>query len=1108
MNSWTLIRRGLSHYWRTHLGVLAGSAVATAVLVGAMVAGDSVRASLRAMALARLGSVELALDGGDRFFRDALANDLAEGLDAEVAPVLALRGSAKLEAGAARVNNVQVLGVTDRFWTLGGSSLSFGKGAGEVIVNERLAGLLGVKAGESIQLRFERPSLLPRDAPLSVAKDASTALTLRIRAVAADGDFGRFSLRADQIPPASAFVPLSLLQRQAQLEGKANLLLAGGRAELTPQAADEALRRVWKLADAELEVRALSDGGPLELRSGRIFLDRPAVEAAERCGHPPFGVLTYFVNAIRLGRRATPYSFVAATGAIGADKPSTPPPERLNDGGIIINDWLAEDLQAKAGDELTLSYYVLGPMRTLAERSDRFRVRKVVKIKESTEERELMPAFPGLAEAERTSCRNWEPGIPIDLERIRPKDEAYWERYRGTPKAFVTLAAGRRMWANRFGELTAVRFPLPRRRLAELEEAIRLRLDPAAVGLYFQPVRKLALEAGSQGQNFGHLFLALSMFLIAAAGVLTWLLFVFGAEQRSEEIGTLLALGFLPRRVGRLLLAEGAVLAVVGAALGSVGGMGYTLALLGGLRTVWSGAAAETAALHFHARASSVALGFAVGILIALAAMWVTLRRYLARPARELLASGGAVGAPGPLPRRRKAPLIVALVAAAGAAGALIAGLAAGTDTPPTWSFFASGALLLTGGIAACRALLGRLARGRAGRMSLAAVGFRAGGRRPGRSLATIALLACGSFLVVAVGANRRDPQRHAERRDSGTGGFALLGESAVAVYHDMNSPAGREALGLDRPALSGVEFVQLRLRGGDDASCLNMNRPQRPRLLGVAPEELARRGAFRFVKTLHPPPAGGPWRLLETSFPDGAVPAIGDVPTIRWALGTKLGRTLSYTDEQGREFKVRLVGMIADSILQGGLVISEEQFVRRFPSASGYRSFLIDVPAGGSAAVVEAMSAAMGDHGLELTAAAQRLAELSTVQNTYLSIFQILGALGMLLGSAALAVVVGRNVMERRGELALLRAVGFSRRAVRRIVLAEHLMLVVLGLACGVVAAAVAVAPALASPGAKVPYASLAATLAAVGIGGVVWTFLATIWATRGPLLAALRNE
>ena len=392
--------------------------------------------------------------------------------------------------------------------------------------------------------------------------------------------------------------------------------------------------------------------------------------------------------------------------------------------------------------------------------------------------------------------------------------------------------------------------------------------------------------------------------------------------------------------------------------------------------------------------------------------------------------------------------------------------------------------------------------------MSLAGVGFRAGGRRPGRSLATIALLACGSFLVVAVGANRRDPQRHAERRSSGTGGFALLGESSVAVYHDMNSPAGREALGLDRAALRGVEFVQLRLRGGDDASCLNMNRPQRPRLLGVAPRELARRGAFRFVKTLHPPPAGGPWRLLEQGSPDGAVPAVGDVPTIRWALGKKLGQTISYTDEQGREFKVRLVGMIADSILQGGLVISEEQFVRRFPSASGYRSFLIDVPAGGSGAVVEALSAAMGDHGLELTGAADRLAELNTVQNTYLSIFQILGALGMLLGSAALAVVVGRNVMERRGELALLRAVGFSRRAVRRIVLAEHLMLVVLGLACGVVAAAVAVAPALASPGTKVPYASLAATLAAVGIGGVLWTCLATIWATRGPLLAALRNE
>ena len=68
-----------------------------------------------------------------------------------------------------------------------------------------------------------------------------------------------------------------------------------------------------------------------------------------------------------------------------------------------------------------------------------------------------MPDFPGIAKAETTA--NWDAGFAIDMQKIRPKDEQYWKEYRGTPKAFVTLAAGRRMWGNRFGDVTAIRCP-------------------------------------------------------------------------------------------------------------------------------------------------------------------------------------------------------------------------------------------------------------------------------------------------------------------------------------------------------------------------------------------------------------------------------------------------------------------------------------------------------------------------------------------------------------------------------------------------------------------------------------------------------------------------
>ena len=99
-------------------------------------------------------------------------------------------------------------------------------------------------------------------------------------------------------------------------------------------------------------------------------------------------------------------------------------------------------------------------------------------------------------------------------------------------------------------------------------------------------------------------------------------------------------------------------------------------------------------------------------------------------------------------------------------------------------------------------------------------------------------------------------------------------------------------------------------------------------------------------------------------------------------------------------------------------------------------------------------MSRALQDVGLELTPAAERLNAFNAVQNTYLGTFQILGGLGLLLGSAGLGVVVLRNVLERRGELGLLVAVGFRRRALQRLVLSEHGALLVLGLGIGIAAA------------------------------------------------------
>ncbi|MDB6110456.1 MAG: hypothetical protein JWR69_2206, partial [Pedosphaera sp.] len=487
------------------------------------------------------------------------------------------------------------------------------------------------------------------------------------------------------------------------------------------------------------------------------------------------------------------------------------------------------------------------------------------------------------------------------------------------------------------------------------------------------------------------------------------------------------------------------------------------------------------------------------------------------RPARELLAQGADLEfqASGFGVSKRSRGAWIGIIAAA-LALAMVGGALWKRDTSSAETFFSAGALLLIAGLGFAAAWLGAVARGRRSEgvhLTFGGLGLRGSTRRRKRSLATIGLLACGVFLIVAIGAFRLDANLDAGKRSSGTGGFALLGEATLPVTYDLNSPAGRDFYGLDAAELRGVSVVAFRVRDGDDASCLNLNRAQKPRLLGVKPESLQQREAFTFAEVAKRLPADKPWLLLKADsgkppLTENEIPAIADQNSILWALGKKVGDTVDYTDERGQAFKLRLVGAVANSVLQGNLIIDEAEFVKRFPGESGYRMFLVDAPSNSVAGVSTTLTRALQNAGLELTPAADRLNAFNAVQNTYLSTFQVLGGLGLLLGSGGLGVVVLRNVQERRGELGLLLAVGFERRALHWLILSEHGALLAAGLGVGAGAAAIAVMPALLSPGSQIPYASLALTLAGILLNGLLWTWLATRFALRGKLLDALRNN
>ena len=1099
MNTRKLLRRSLYHYRKNHLWVVLGTAVSTAILVGALIIGDSVRFSLEKIVRDRLGATDMVMTSGDRFFRTRLADNLASHLQTTVAPLLLTRGIAIAEGGRRRVNHVQVLGADSRFGEVGGVPGVYDSlASGEVVINRPLAERLDLSVGDELLLRIQRLDFMPQDTPLALETDSALARRFTIKTVAADDQFGRFNLNADQVAPFTAVVSLSTLSGFMDLDDRANVLLIAERqvAALDKLSVTRALAAAWTIADAGLKVYAIPGQDAVELRSNRVFLTSPAVTAAMRVDDRARPILTYFINEFRHEPEgySTPYSFVSAPGF-----PIVP--LEMKDDEIIINAWLAEDLQVNIGDELRLSYYILGKNQSLIEADSVFRVREVVPLQGMYADKSLLPDFPGLAEIEHS--RDWNPGIPIDLDRIRDKDEDYWHTHRGTPKAFVTLAAAQSLWGNRFGNLTAIRYPDMQK--SQVEEKLEQELDPEKLGFLVREVKKEGLAASSQSVDFGQLFLGLSFFIILAALLLTGLLFVFNVESRSEEHGLLLALGFSRWAVRRFILYEGAVLILLGSFLGGIAGIFYNQVILLALRTVWHGVVG-TSALNLHVKPLTILMGTAIGMVIAFFSIWAMARKQVKQPVSGL--QKGLIKIDAPRMRTPRVSLLLGIISVI-AVGIILALTDFNRGREAFSFFFIAGSLLLVGGTAFTHVFLFRLGkRIKTERLGLLRIGVRGAVRRRARSLTLITLLAIGLFIVFTVGANRRSSIQHAEKRASGTGGFTLLGESSLPILYDLDSKKGRQYYALERIQAEDVDFVQFRVKAGDDASCLNLNRVSNPQVLGVDPEELSGRKAFTFVDMTDDLDPQNPWSGLNQTLPDGSIPAVADHTVIVWGLGKSVGDTLNYQDEYGEEFKIKLVGGLANSIFQGNIIISEEAFLKRYPSLSGYRFFLLDTPADTRDAVAEDVSWAMQDQGMDLVSTTERLADFNKVENTYLSIFLILGSFGLVLGSIGIGIVVWRNINERQGELALLRAVGFQRNSLLVLVLSEHFMLLSIGVIFGVLAALLATLPALLTPGSEVPYLTLFILLLLVLSNGVIWTYAATALATKKDLLPALRSE
>ncbi len=1065
MQYFRYIIQSLSFYWKRHLSVLLATALGTAILTGALIVGDSVNFSLEEIVRQRLGSVVFAMDSGDKMVSAELVTTLGKELQNSTAGVLKTSGLAINPDKDLRVNQVNVYGTDSVFWKFTSEAV-VPLERNEVYLSRNLAYRLAIDSGDMLLLRLHVPQTIAVNSPFSQEEETDVAVRVLVKGILSDGQFGRFSLKSDQKEPRNIFFSREYLSKKLKQKGKVNHILVAGKNETNEQKLNTTLVKLWELSDIGLKIDGVGDS-LIRLSIEQIFFNETLskrIQAYEQSSSPVF---TYLVNEIRSDSLSTPYSFVT-----GLEDPS------LVGNKIIVNQWLADDLQLSIGDSLTLKYYTFGAFRELEEKKGSFVVAKIEANEGRVFNKALMPDFPGLANA--NSCSEWDAGVAIDLKRIRDKDEAYWNEFKGTPKAIIHISEAQQMWKNAYGNHTAFFLKGDLAEKTKLEDYLKSSVEPHEVKLNFSAVHKEGYRAANSGVDFGELFLSLSFFVVVAAVLLLTAVYSFNINSRKAELGSLSAIGLKHSQILRLMLGEVIITTFLGVLFGAVLGIVYNRLLISGLNSIWNDAVhADT--LKIHIDAVSVMIGALSGFLISIVSLaWQTgkhIKRSVVtvfsdvqasmqgRKRIKLIAIGFSLAAIIALALSFQSLIVMPAIALGIGALFLIAFLLWFAVTLNYWESqekdsFGGNTLIIKS-----------LAR------------FR------GNSISIVAMLAIGVFCVLITGANRNTFSLSGTERSSGTGGFAFWAESTLPILYDLNTTGGREKVGLDGNAVSdSLSFISMHRLAGDDASCLNLNQVKQPTILGVEPEKLSARNAFLFAGTLPDVDEHHPWLFLNQKLGENTYPVFLDQTVITWGIMKSVGDTLKVLSEKGDSINLVIAGGLGASVFQGHMLLGQKFFKSLFPSNGGANLFLIDCKTEQKEEVTKALNSTLQDYGFSLEETSVRLTRFYSVTNTYLDVFMLLGGLALLIGTLGLGVVVSRNLLERKKEFSILQAVGLKQKAIAGYVFAEYFSLLVLGVFIGTVSASVGMIPSFMSEAYSVPLGFVGLLLVCILLSGFLW--------------------
>jgi putative ABC transport system permease protein len=1081
-----IIFRSISFYRKSVFYQILIIAVLSAVITGSLLTGRSVRTSLKKSAAERLGSTGIIISSGVRYFDSSVAERMEKSAGINCISILEINGYSQNLNSLKGAFNTHIFAVNNDFFKFNGND-SVSIKSGEVAVNRKLAEYLGLKPGDDLIIRFKKISDIPADAPFATEKVSDYSVVMKVGTVLGPLSSGNFSLSISQIIPMNIFINLSDIYGINNSNLKVNRLLIENRSDNSTNKVSQIFKHTLLLSDIGLKIRQLSKTGEFELISDRIFIDDALIKEIGTLLPASAPVITYLGNSFKAREQSTPYSFVSAL-------PSSIYPEIPKGNGIIINKWMAEDLAVNMGDSVQMFWYSPDPLNKLIESSDWFYIQKIVGMNGIWSDSLLMPDFPGISGSE--SCSDWDAGVPLKMKDIRKKDEDYWNKYRGTPKAFINYETGKKLWENNFGPATSLRFPegLTKK---DIEEHVRGSLDPDKAGFVITDLFSESVKAANESVDFGTLFLSLGFFLILASIVLLSFAVTSYLDTKRAQINTLFALGFKSGWIKQMLFIESGIIALTGSITGAFAGYLVNIVITRALNSVWMGAT-QTDTLDAFFSLVPLITGFVITITVILFFMFLKINRYLKmlnRKEKEVFGTHS--------PRRNFLLLIIsALITISLYALSLIT-----KDHELSFCFGAGTLLLITLILFWRQYFIGwsdlkmDLIKTRNGLSRLYYSFY------PSNAVTPILFIASGVFAVFITGANKMNSDEKNSKRSDGTGGYLLWCENTIPVKEDMNTTSGRKALGLDSEQLAEISFVQVKRSSGDDASCLNLNHVTSPPLLGIDPSDFITKGSFFFSKVLKVKDLKNPWQFLNIPSENNVIYGIADQTVLEWGLKVNPGDTLIIRSENGQPLNIIIAAGLQASVFQGYVLIGLENFTKYYPSVSGSSVLLVDGDKLQTDLYKSTLNERFNNYGINIEKTTERLAVFNEVTNTYLSVFGVFGALGMITGIAGLGFVMLKNYNHRKREFAMMLATGFPFTGLRRMILSEQVLILIAGVSSGVISAIVATLPSLKnSP--DIPWIYLFFIISAIFITGLFALILSVRAVTYRSLTASLKKD